>query len=102
MFSCLRRIQEFFSGKGDPNLPYFKCVFSGKIILKYIENKKKALGEFGSTLHRKIYENLHTVVAHLAFFEQFSGKFCLNFLPLNLSVSPNMMYFVRTFFIMRA
>ena len=50
-------------------------------------------------LPRKIFENLHTL---LAIFEQFLGKFCLNFLPLNLSVSPNMMHFVRTCSIMRA
>ena len=53
-------------------------------------------------LPRKIFENLHTVVAILALFDQFLGKFCLNFLSLNLSVSPNMMHFVRTFSIMRA
>ena len=39
-------------------------------------------------LPRKIFENLHTVVVILS-------KFCLNFLPLNLSVLPNMMQFVR-------
>ena len=49
-----------------------------------------------------IFENLHTVVVILVLFEQFSGKFCLNFLTLNLSVSPNMMHFLRTFSIMRA
>ena len=53
-------------------------------------------------LPRKIFENLHTVVAILALFEQFLGKFCLNILPLNLSVSPNTMHFVHTFSIMRA
>ena len=50
----------------------------------------------------KFFENLHTVVAILALLEQFLGKFCLNSLPLNLSVSPNMMHFVRTFSIMLA
>ena len=30
-------------------------------------------------LPRKIFENLHTVVAILVLFEQFLGKFCLNF-----------------------
>ena len=45
----------------------------------------------------KNLENLHTVVTILVFFKQFSGKFCLNFLPLIVSVSPNMMHFVRTF-----
>ena len=51
---------------------------------------------------RKIFENLHTVVAILVLLEQFSGTFGLNFLPPILSVSPNMMHFVRTFPIMRA
>ena len=53
-------------------------------------------------LPRKIFENLHTVGAILILFEQFLGKFWLNFLPLYLSVSPNMMHFVYTFSIMRA
>ena len=53
-------------------------------------------------LARKIFENLHAVMAILALFEQLFCKFCLSFLPLNLSVSPNMMHFVRTFLIMRA
>ena len=53
-------------------------------------------------LHRKIFENLRIVAAISALFEQFLGKFCLHFLPLNPSVSPNMMHFVRTFSIMRA
>ena len=54
-------------------------------------------------LPRKIFENLHTVVAILVLFEQISGKFCLNFLPLILSVAPHLMHFiVRTFSIMRA
>ena len=35
-------------------------------------------------LSRKIFENLHIVVDILALFEQFLGKFCTNFLPLNL------------------
>ena len=48
-------------------------------------------------LYRKIFEILHTVMAILVLFEQFLRKFCLNFLPLNLSGSPNMMHFVRTF-----
>ena len=53
-------------------------------------------------LYWKIFENLHTVVAILALFEQFLGKFCLHFLTLNLSVLPNMMHFVCTFSIMHA
>ena len=53
-------------------------------------------------LSQKILKNLHTVVAILVLFEQFLRKFCLNFLPLNLRVSPNIMHFVRTFSIRRA
>ena len=63
---------------------------------------KNALGGSGGMPPRQIFENLHTVEAILALFELFLGKFCLNFLPLNLSVSPNMMHFVPTFSIMRA
>ena len=36
-------------------------------------------------LPRKIFENLHAVMAILMLFVQFSGKFCLNFLILILS-----------------
>ena len=53
-------------------------------------------------LPRNIFKNLHTVVAILLLLKQFEDKFCLSFLPLNQSVSPNMMRFVRTFSIMRA
>ena len=48
-------------------------------------------------LPRKIFENLHAVMAILMLFVKFSAKFCLKFLPLILSASPNMMHFVRTF-----
>ena len=63
---------------------------------------KKALRGSGGMLPRKIFENLHTVEVILVLFEQILGKFCLNFLPLILSVAPNMMHFVHTFSIMRA
>ena len=53
-------------------------------------------------LSRKICENLHSVIAIVVIFELFSRKFCLNFLTLILSASPNMMHFFRTFSIMRA
>ena len=49
-------------------------------------------------LPRKIFENSHIVVVILVLL----GKFCLNSLPLILSVAPNMIHFVRTFSIMRA
>ena len=51
-------------------------------------------------LPRKNFEIFHTAVAILALFEQFLGKICVNFLPLYLSVSPNMMHFVHTFSIL--
>ena len=41
-------------------------------------------------------------MAILVLFEQFAGKFCLNFVPLIPSVSPNVMHFVGTFLIVRA
>ena len=47
-------------------------------------------------LFRKKFENLHTVMAILVLFEQFSDIFCLYFWPLILSTSPNLMHFVRT------
>ena len=53
-------------------------------------------------LPRKFFENLHAVMVILVLFESFSCKFCLNFLTLILSASPNLMHFVRTFSILRA
>ena len=44
---------------------------------------KKVLGVRGLVPPESV-KNLHTVVAILEFFEQFFGKFCLNFLPLIL------------------
>ena len=44
-------------------------------------------------LPRKIFENLHAVMAISVLLEHFSGKFCLNFLALLLSASPNTMHF---------
>ena len=52
-------------------------------------------------LPRKFSKILLAVVAILVLFEQVLGKLCLNFLPLILSVAPNMMHFVHTFTIMR-
>ena len=40
-------------------------------------------------LPQKVFENLRTAMAILVLFEQFSGKFCFQFWPLILSVSPN-------------
>ena len=53
-------------------------------------------------LPRKIFQNLHAVIVILMLFEQFLGKFCLNFLTPISSASPNMLHFLRTFSIMRA
>ena len=53
-------------------------------------------------LFRKIFKNLHTMMAILVLFEQFSGKVCSYFWPLILSASPNVMHFVCTVSIMRA
>ena len=101
MFSCLLRIQKHFQG-GAPNFDiYFKRSFFLQIILKYIGNEKDSRGS-GGMLPRKIFKNLHSVVAILVLFEHISGKLCLSFLPLILSVSQIIMHFVRTFSIMRA
>ena len=48
-------------------------------------------------LPRKFFQNLHTAMAILVLFEQFSGKFCLNFLLPILSASPNMMHLFAHF-----
>ena len=61
---------------------------------------KKAGGSRGM-LPQKILKNVHIVEAILVLFEHFLRKFCLNFLPLNLSVS-NIMHFAQTFSIMCA
>ena len=52
-------------------------------------------------LPRKIFENLHTVMAILVLFEKFSGKVCSDFWPLTSSALSNMMHFVNTVLIMR-
>ena len=64
MFIYPQRIQNFFQG-GDTNFDIFSSLFfSGKIILKLTENKKGSRGS-ESKLPRKIFENLHIVVAIL-------------------------------------
>ena len=42
-------------------------------------------------LFRKIFESLHAAMAILARFKSFSSKFCLHFLTLILSTSPNIL-----------
>ena len=48
-------------------------------------------------LPRKDFENLRALVAILVIFKKFSGKFCIKFLTLLLSTSPNMMHFSHIF-----
>ena len=69
--------------------------------MKLIEKQERFRGS-GGMLPRKIFENLHAVMAIFVLFEHFSGKFCLNFLTLILSASSNMMHSVRTFSVVRA
>ena len=52
-------------------------------------------------LPRESFETLHAVMTILVLFQHFSGKLCLKFLTLNLSTSPNMVHFIRTFSIVR-
>ena len=60
-----------FFREGAPKFAVFSNVFfSGRIVLKNIDNKKGSRGS-GGMLPRKIFENLHTAVAILALFEQF-------------------------------
>ena len=88
-----------FFREGASNFDTFSSVvFSGRIVLKHIENKKGS-GWFSP---KKFFENFDTVVAILVVFKQFSGKFCLNFVPLILSVLPIVMHFVPIFSIVRA
>ena len=48
MFLCLRRIQKLFQGGSTPNFDVVSSVFfSGRIMLKYIENKKDLRGSGG-------------------------------------------------------
>ena len=76
--SCQGRIENFFRG-GAPNFVTFfkRSCFPAELIVRNL-SKKKTLGESGSMLPRKIFENLHTV-AIIMFFEQFSGKVCAYF-----------------------
>ena len=53
-------------------------------------------------LPRKIFKKLQAIMDILVLFVYFLRKFCLNFLTLILSASPNMMHFVRIFSINRA
>ena len=54
---------------------------------------RKALRGYEGMHPLKIFGSLHVVMAILVLFEQFSRKFCLNILTLNLSALPNMTHF---------
>ena len=101
MLSCLGRIQKFFEGGGTQIQHMLKRSFLAELFSSILR-MKKAIGGSGGMLARKFFETLHAVMTILVLFEQILGKFCLNFLPLILSVAPNMMHFVCTFSIMRA
>ena len=47
MFLCLRRIQKLFQGGSTYFDVFSSVVFSGRIMLKYIENKKSLRGSGG-------------------------------------------------------
>ena len=81
-------------------MTFFKRIFFGRIYLKLIERQEKLWGSPGACFPEKL-KNLHAVMAILVLFDEFSSKFCLHFWTLILSASPNMMPFVRTFFIKR-
>ena len=68
MFSCLRRIQKVFQEEAPNSDIFSSAVFLDRIILKHIENKKGFMGS-GGMLSRKMFENLHTVLAILLLFE---------------------------------
>ena len=70
-------------------------------MINNLSNKGTLWGS-GGMLPGKKFENLHTVMAVLVLFEQFSGKVCSYFWSQTLSASPNMMHFVPTVSIMRA
>ena len=89
-----------FESQGAIIATFFSRVFfSGELILIGLRIKKGTRG-FGGMLPRKIFEDLHAVMAILVLFEQFSRKFCLNFLTLFPSAFPIMMHFVATPFMM--
>ena len=88
---------EVFSGRGHQISSLFPAFFfPNKLILSNLSNKNDSRGSAGM-LPQKSFENLHTVMAVLVLFEQFSGKFCLYFWFPILSASPNMMRFFAQF-----
>ena len=73
-----------FFREGTPKFDIFSSIiFFSRVILKHIENKKGSRRVRGHA-PQKIFGNLHAVGAILVLFEQFLGKVCSNFWPLNL------------------
>ena len=89
---------EFFSVRGHRIFTYFQAHFFPEELLGSILRIKKAVEGSGGVLSQKTLKNLQTVVAILVLFEQSLRKLCLNLLPLNLSVSPNIMQFFSYIF----
>ena len=89
-FHVCNVFRNFFRERA-PSFEIFSCVvFSAELFLKQLENKKGSIEVRGHAL-REMYRK----------FIYCSGHFS-TFLPLNLSVLPNMMHFVRTFSIIHA
>ena len=98
----VRGVFRNFFRDGAPNFVTFSSVvFSGRVNFQQLSNKNDSRGVRWHAPPDN-FENLHTVMAILVLFEQFSGKVCSYFWSLTLSASPNMMHFVRTVSIMRA
>ena len=68
---------EKLSGRGSIKFRHFfkDSFFPGELILSNLSNKNDSRGS-GGMIPQKMFENLHTIMAILVLFEQFSGKFC--------------------------
>ena len=71
--SCQGPLQHFFRMRAPIFVTFSSVVFSAKLILSNLGTKTTPGGS-DSLLPRKIYENLHTVMAILVLFEQFLRK----------------------------
>ena len=80
--SCQGRIQNFLQGGGTNFRDFFKSsFFPAELVLSYLNNKNDSRG-VRRHAPPKNFENLHTVMAILVLFEQFSGKVCSYLWPL--------------------
>ena len=70
----VRGVCKTFFRKGAPKFVTFSSVFfPAELILSNLSNKNDSRGS-GGMLAQKFFENLHTVMAILALFEQFQAK----------------------------